>query len=118
MRMLRSLLVSLCLTTTCFAGDKIRKDQPRAVEGLHQQLLDLTDRHQKERRDGFAKVTTKAELEALQKSLREKFLRLIGGLPESKGIPPAKILGTIEAEDYVIEKLVFESYPGYFVNGS
>src|SRR5262249_47527099 len=30
--------------------------------------------------------------------------------------PPAKILGTIEASDYVIEKLVFESFPGYFVS--
>jgi dienelactone hydrolase len=31
-------------------------------------------------------------------------------------VPPAKILSTIEAEDYVIEKLVFESSPGYFVS--
>jgi hypothetical protein len=37
---------------------------------------------------------------------------LLGGLPQSKGAPPAKILGKIEAEDYIIEKLVFESSPG------
>src|SRR5205085_1933988 len=40
----------------------------------------------------------------------------LGGLPPSNGVPPARILGKIEAEDYVIEKLVFESSPGYFVS--
>ena len=97
----------LALATPAFAGDKV---------DLHQHLLDLADRQQKERRAAFAAVNSKAELETLQKSLREKFLRLIGGLPENKSVPPAKIMGTIEADDYVIEKLVFESSPGYFVS--
>jgi dienelactone hydrolase len=83
---------------------------------LHQQLLDLADRQQKERRAHFAAVTSKADLETLQKSLREKFLRLLGGMPQSKGVPSAKILGKIEAEDYVIDELVFESSSGYFVS--
>jgi dienelactone hydrolase len=82
---------------------------------LHQQLLELADRQQKERRLHFARAASEADLEMLQKSLREKFLRLLGGLPQSKGVPPARILGKIEAEDYVIEKLMFESSPGYFV---
>ena len=83
---------------------------------LHQQLLELADRQQQQRRAHFAAVNTKAELGTLQESLREKFLRLLGGLPPSKGIPPATIIGRIVAEDYVIEKLVFESYPGQFVS--
>ncbi|MFO0968229.1 MAG: acetylxylan esterase [Gemmataceae bacterium] len=106
--MLRRLLfLSLltCASPAC-AGDKA---------DLHQRLLDLADRQQAERRARFAAVTTKADLETLQKSLREKFLRLLDGLPASKGPPPAKVIGRIEAEDYVIEKLVFESLPGYFV---
>jgi pimeloyl-ACP methyl ester carboxylesterase len=97
----------LAFAVPAFAGEK---------SDLHQQLLDLADRQQKERRAHFAAATSKADLETLQKSLREKFLRLLGGLPPSKGVPPAKILSTIEAEDYVIEKLVFEGSPGYFVS--
>src|SRR4029077_7665467 len=41
--------------------------------------------------------------------------RLLDGLPERAGPPPAKKSGQIEADDYVVEKLVYESYPGYFV---
>ena len=83
---------------------------------LHQQLLELADHQQKERRAHFAAVTTKADLETLQETLREKFLRLLGGLPQTRGVPPATITGRIVAEDYVIEKLVFESSPGQFVS--
>jgi dienelactone hydrolase len=97
----------LAFAVPAFAGEK---------SDLHQQLLDLADHQQKERRAHFAAATSKADLETLQKSLREKLLRLLGGLPPSNGVPPAKILSTIEAEDYVIEKLVFESSPGYFVS--
>jgi cephalosporin-C deacetylase-like acetyl esterase len=100
-------LILLALSTTALAGEK---------SDLHQQLLDLAARQQKERRAQFASITSKAGLATLQDSLREKLLELLGGLPQSKGVPPAKILGTIEAEDYVIEKLVFESFPGYFVS--
>lgn len=82
---------------------------------VHYQLLDLAAKQQADRRTRFAAVQTKADLEALQKSLREKFLRLIDGLPQAKGPPPAKVIATIEADDYMIEKLVFESFPGYFV---
>jgi cephalosporin-C deacetylase-like acetyl esterase len=96
----------LVLATAASAG-------PRS--DLHQQLLDLADRQQQERRVHFAGVATKADLETLQKTLREKLLGMLGGLPSGQGIPPARTLGQIEAEDYVIEKLVFESLPGYFV---
>jgi dienelactone hydrolase len=103
----KSLLCLLALSAPALAGEKA---------DVHQQLLDLAGRQQAERRARFAAAASKADVEALQKSLREKFLRLIDGLPESPGAPLAKSLGKIEADDYVIEKLVFESFPGYFVS--
>ena len=82
---------------------------------VHSQLLDLAARLQEQRRARFAAVKSKADLEALQKSLRERFLRSIGGLPDAKGAPPVKKTAEIVADEYVIEKLVYESWPGYFV---
>jgi len=82
---------------------------------VHEQLLDLAARQEERRRARFAAVRTRADLEALQKSLRESFLRLLGGLPEKAGTPPVKKTGRIDADDYVIEKLAYESFPGYFV---
>src|SRR5262245_48279402 len=109
---MRRLHCFLCPFLLAFAAPAPAGAKP----GLHQQLRALADRQQKERRAHFAAVNSKADLETLQKSLREKLLRLLGGLPQSQGVPPAKILGRIEAEDYVIEKLVFESALGYFVS--
>jgi cephalosporin-C deacetylase-like acetyl esterase len=83
---------------------------------VHQQLLDLAARQQEQRRARFAAVRSKADLDALQRSLRETFLRLLGGLPERPPTLPVRNLGQIEADDYVIEKLVYESLPGYFVS--
>ena len=83
---------------------------------VHQQLLDLAARHQEKRRARFAAVKTPVELETLQGSLRQTFLWLLGGLPERVDkVPPATITGRIEGEDYVVEKLAFESFPSYFV---
>jgi dienelactone hydrolase/pimeloyl-ACP methyl ester carboxylesterase len=87
-----------------------------ANTNLHQQLLDLAARQEEQRRTRFAAVKTKADLETLQSSLRETFLKLLDGFPDHKDAPPVKKTGQIEADDYRIEKLVFESYPGYFVS--
>jgi dienelactone hydrolase len=83
---------------------------------VHQQLLDLAARHQEKRRARFAAVTSKTDLDALQSSLRQAFLRLLGAFPEKPGGPPVRKTGTIDAGDYLIEKLVYESDPGYFVS--
>src|SRR5262245_51363604 len=82
---------------------------------VHQQILDLAARQQEERRKRFAAIASKADLEALQKSLRKKVLDLLDNLPERAGIPKATITGKIDGDDYSIEKLYFESFPGYFV---
>jgi dienelactone hydrolase len=82
---------------------------------LHQQLLDLAARQEEQRRKRFAAVSSQAELDALRAALRETFLALLDGFPERQGIPAVHRTGTIEADLYVIEKLVYESFPGYFV---
>jgi cephalosporin-C deacetylase-like acetyl esterase len=83
---------------------------------VHRQLLDLAAAQEKQRRARFAAVRTPNDLAALQKSLRASLLGMIGGLPEAKGPPPAKRIARIEADDYLVDKLVFESFPGYFVS--
>ena len=43
-------------------------------------------------------------------------IRLLGGFPERREAPPARIVATLDAGDYLVEKLVYESFPGYFVS--
>ncbi len=82
---------------------------------VHDQLLELAARHEERRKSRFAAVRSPADLAALQASLRDTFLKLLGGLPRASGPPPARVTGVIEADGYRIEKLAFESFPGYFV---
>ncbi len=89
-------------------------DRPR--RNVHEQILDLAGKLQAQRRARFAAVRSKEDLAGLQKTLREKFLALLDGLPKSDGLPPVRKLGRLEGDDYWVEKLVFESFPGYFVS--
>src|SRR5436190_11106027 len=90
--------------------------EERPAVDVQEQILELAKRQESKRRAEFAAVKTPAELELLQQSLREKFLRLIGGLPRSDGPPKSRQTGVIDADDYTIEKFVYESFPGYFVS--
>jgi dienelactone hydrolase len=64
------------------------------------------------RQERFARVRTEADLRGLQDELRQKVLRVIGGLPGAKTPLDARITGSIPMDGYRIDKLVFESLPG------
>lgn len=92
-------------------------DAPRPEQiDLHRQILQVAREQEKKRRARFAAVKSAASLEALQKDLRSKFLGLLDGLPEAAEPPRVKKTGRIDADDYTIDKLVYESFPGYFVS--
>ncbi len=107
------LSVSLATAAGLARGEDLK---PAYEKDVHQQLLNLAARQQKQRRARFAAVRSPAQLEALQKDLAQKFLTAIGGLPNPTEPPKARKVGTIEGDDYRIEKMVFESFPDYFVS--
>lgn len=67
------------------------------------------------RRETYKKIRTQQDLQALQRTTKEKFLNMIGGLPQEKTPLGAKVLGTIKMNGFHIEKLVYESMPGFYV---
>ena len=52
----------------------------------------------------------------LQRVLRTKLLEMIGGLPDRKTPLNPVVTGTIQMDDFHIEKLIFESLPGVYVS--
>ncbi|MFO0953765.1 MAG: acetylxylan esterase [Isosphaeraceae bacterium] len=88
-----------------------------APADVDQQILDLAARFERERRARFAQVASKADLESLQNSLRSTFLKLLGGLPRREGgdVPRVTVTGQVDGDGYTLEKLAYESFPGYFV---
>jgi cephalosporin-C deacetylase-like acetyl esterase len=101
-------------TATALASGRRAGAAPDPVD-VHQQILQVAAEQEKQRRARFAAVSSKSELEALQRDLRVTFLRLLGGLPEPAGAPKVQVTGTIDGDDYLVEKLVYESLPGYWV---
>jgi hypothetical protein len=60
---------------------------------------------------------TRAAAERRQAEVRKKILALIGGLPDRSAPLNAKVTGTVESGGLRIEKVVFDSLPGYRVTG-
>ncbi|HEY8151495.1 MAG TPA: hypothetical protein VIK51_21475, partial [Vicinamibacteria bacterium] len=87
---------------------------PRITPYLRHQL-DRAWAQDDARRDRFAAVRSEADLVTLQGELRRKVLDLIGGLPAERTPLNARVVGTIAGDGYGIEKVVFESVPGFHV---
>jgi len=78
------------------------------MDRIAQQQLD-------ERASAIAAIHTIAQAERRKKFVRETLLDMLGGLPDYHGPLNARITGRIEAEGFTIEKMIFESLPGFFV---
>lgn len=63
----------------------------------------------------IAAIHTPAEADARKRYVRSKILEIIGGLPDYSGPLNARVTGRIDAGQYTIEKIVFESLPRYWV---
>jgi len=66
----------------------------------------------------IAEIHTVADAERRKKTVRETFLSLIGGLPDYSGPLNPRITGSIQGEGYTIEKVIFESLPGFYVTAN
>jgi cephalosporin-C deacetylase-like acetyl esterase len=70
------------------------------------------------RAEAIAKIHNVNDAERRKKTVRETFLSLIGGLPDYNGPLNSSITGRIEAGNYTIDKVIFESLPGFYVTAN
>ena len=57
---------------------------------------------------------SKADMEAYIASVRQKMRQLAGNFPE-RGDLHSRVVGTVEGDGFVVEKIVFESHPHHYV---
>ncbi len=60
---------------------------------------------------------TKEQVADYQKRLREKFIEVLGGLPDRTPLNP-QITGVVYREGYRLEKVIFESRPKHYVTAA
>ncbi|HYM09998.1 MAG TPA: acetylxylan esterase [Bryobacterales bacterium] len=84
-------------------------------EQLVRYLNNIGFRELAERDRAIAQIQTREQAEQRKKIVREKILRLIGGLPDFHGPLNVKQFGTLDRDGYRIEKIVYESLPRFYV---
>ncbi len=70
-----------------------------------------------DRLERLAALRTKADAEAYVRGVREKIRQSFGPFPEKTPLEP-RITGVIERDLYKIEKVIFESRPGFLVTAN
>jgi cephalosporin-C deacetylase-like acetyl esterase len=71
-----------------------------------------------EREAAIAQIRTVADANARKEIVRKKILHSIGGLPTFNGPLNARVTGQLRSETHTIEKVIFESLPGFYVTGN
>ena len=96
-----------------------------AVNGYYDVANQLSNYLRERAADGFAderaekeSVDSVPEFEARREQVRETFLATIGGLPDRPAEPSVERRGTFERDGYSIERLTFESRPGFHVTAN
>lgn len=75
----------------------------------------IADSQLKARQQAVAAIQDRATEERRKAMVREKILQLIGGLPESRGAVAVKQFGRLESDGFHVEKIAYESLPGFWV---
>ncbi len=78
----------------------------------------IAQRQLQEREDKIAAIHSVADAERRKAAVRRKILDALGGLPQYDGPLNARVTGRIDADGYVIEKVIYESLPGFYVTAN
>ena len=93
--------------------------QQRQSEDLFLRWMDqIAQKQLDERERAIAAIRTVDDAERRKQFVREKILKIMGGLPEYKGPLNPRITGTLESDSFTIEKVIYESLPGFFITAN
>jgi dienelactone hydrolase len=92
--------------------------QPSDPDPLLRWMDKIAQAYLQSRETAVAAVRTVAQAEERKQVIRRKLLDALGGLPAYDGPLNARVTGQIRADGYVIEKVIYESLPGYYVTAN
>ena len=92
----------------------IRWNNPGSVALNH--LIRQAEYYYEIRDKEIATLKTKSDWQKRQQTVRDKLKEMIGPFPKKEALNP-EITGVIQKEGYRIEKIIYESVPGFYVTG-
>ncbi|HNV21893.1 MAG TPA: acetylxylan esterase [Candidatus Hydrogenedentes bacterium] len=93
-----------------------RPGQPAPGEMLYTSLQRDVDAALDRRQDRYGQLKTADDVAACQQELKAFFIEQLGGFPERTPLN-ARTVATLDRDGYRIEKVMFESRPGFHVTG-
>ncbi len=78
----------------------------------------IAQRQLDERERTIASIRTRADADRRKTEVRAKLNELVGGLPSYSGPLNARVTGRLQSDTHTIEKVIFESLPGFYVTGN
>ncbi len=91
-------------------------DCPVDGDMVKRYLLRQAERAAQQWEAAYEARTTPEQIGAYQKESRARLLDVLGGLPDRSSLN-ARTTGKVQRDGYVVEKVVFESQPGFGVTG-
>jgi len=88
-----------------------------AENAMYKTSCALAFKQLQERKATMAALNTESDYLARQAFVKEKLRELIGPFPEKSPLN-AHVTGVIKKEDYTVEKVIYESVPGYYVTAA
>ena len=101
-----------------FSGACLYAQPPTTTDPLLAWMDKIAQKELDAREAVIAGIRTIADAEARKKVVRQKIMDMMGGLPDYNGPLHARVTGSIQADGFVIEKIIYESLPGYFVTAN
>ena len=108
-------LTTITLLSTAFLNLSAQQPTP---DPLLKWMDQIAQQQLQQRENVIAKIHSVADAERRKQSVRETFLSLIGGLPDYNGPLNPRVTGSIQSDNYVIDKIIFESLPGFYVTAN
>jgi cephalosporin-C deacetylase-like acetyl esterase len=92
---------------------------PDARQQLIGYLNGVATAHLDERQKTVERISTRSAALARQKQVRQKLIEAIGGLPDRQDrVVAVKTFGSIQADGFRVEKIAYESLPGFWVTAN
>ena len=81
-------------------------------------LDEIAQRELDHRAEAIGQIHTVADAEKRKQTVRTTLLEDLGGLPDYSGPLNARVTGEIHNDSFTIEKVIYESLPGYYITAN
>jgi hypothetical protein len=94
----------------------------RAQEAAQDPVLSwmngIAQRQLQQRAEIISQIHTVAEANKRKQTVRAELMKSLGGLPDYNGPLNARVTGELKNDSYTIEKIIYESLPGFYVTAN